>query len=95
MRQDILLDVTGDLAIANGDFLVGESDAQHVELVLSTNPNDWKANPTTGAALVKTIGGNITGFAKRNIQLQLEADGYALDKLNINETGIDVLARAL
>lgn len=95
MRQDILLNQNGDLSILNGDFKIGQSDSQHIELILKTNPNDWKENPVVGAGLVNMLGGNITGFAKRNIQVQLEADGYSLDKITENENGINVTANTI
>jgi hypothetical protein len=95
MRQDILLKSNGGFRIINGDFVLGESNEQHVELILETNPNEWKASPITGAGLVKTLGGNITGFAKRNVQVQLEADGYSLDKITENENGINVTANTI
>ena len=95
MRHDILLKEDGGFIIRNGDFVIGESDEQHVQLILETNPNDWKENPITGAALVKSLGGNITGFAKRNVQVQLEADGYSLNKITEKENGIDVTANTI
>ncbi len=95
MRQDILLNPDGSFMIRNGDFVIGESDQQHIELILQTNPNDWKESPLTGAALIKSLGGNLTGFAKRNVQVQLEADGYMLDQINEHTNGIDVTADLL
>jgi hypothetical protein len=95
MRQDILLDSDNDLKISNGDFVFGESDQQHIELILKTNPNDWKESPIVGAALVKSVAGNLTGFVKRKVTVQLEADGYALDTITENENGINVTARTI
>jgi hypothetical protein len=95
MRQDFLLDADGDIKIVNGDLIIGESDQQHVELLLSTSPNDWKENPVTGAAMIKSLGGNLSGFAKRNVAVQLEADGYAVNSIEENENGINVTARIL
>ena len=95
MRKDIILNADRSFKVTNGDFTVGESDQQHIELILSTNPNDWKATPITGVAMIKNIGGNLTGFAKRNVQVQLEADGYVLQKINETENGIDVTAKVI
>ena len=94
-RQDIILEESGDLSIINGDFLVSESDQQHIEKILSTNPNDWKESPVVGAALVKGLAGNLTGFAKRNVTVQLEADGYALETITEKENGINVTASTI
>jgi hypothetical protein len=95
MRNDILLNTDGSFKVQNGDFVIGESDEQHIELILKTNPNEWKQTPITGAALIKSLGGNITGFAKRNVQVQLEADGYSLQTVIENENGIDVTANTI
>ena len=95
MRQDILIENDGSYQIVNGDFNIGESDQQHIELILGSNPNDWKRSPITGAGLIKNLGGNLTGFAKRNVTVQLEADGYALDKINESENGLNVTATIL
>ena len=95
MRQDIILNATGGFNILHGDFVLDVSNEQHVELILETNPNEWKENPITGVGLIKTLGGNITGFAKRNVQVQLEADGYSLDKITENENGINVTANSI
>jgi hypothetical protein len=90
MRQDLLLDENGDLKCVNGDFAVGDANQQNVQLILATSPGDWKASPTTGAGLIKTYQGNLTGFAKRNIKIQLEADGYNVISISENENGINV-----
>lgn len=95
MRQDILLDANKNVLMRNGDFVIGESDQQNIELILSTNPNDWKESPVVGAALIKSLGGDINGFVKRNVTVQLEADGYVLEEINEKENGIDVKARIL
>ena len=95
MRQDILLKSNGGFKIINGDFVLGESNEQHVELILQTNPNEWKQSPITGACIVKMLGGSITGFAKRNVQVQLEEDGYSLDTITENENGINVTANTI
>ena len=95
IRQDILLDENNDLLIRNGDFVFGESDQQHIECILSTNPNDWKESPVVGAALIKSLGGSLNGFTKRNVTVQLEADGYALEKIIEKENGLDVTARVI
>jgi hypothetical protein len=95
MRQDFILNDNGSFKVANGDFVVAESNEQHVRLILETNPNEWKASPITGAGLVKNLGGSLTGFAKRNVQVQLEADGYSLDKISENENGLHVTANTI
>jgi hypothetical protein len=95
MREDILLDVTGDLAVLNGDFVIGDANQQNVELILKTSPGEWKRNPTVGAGLVNSYQGSVTGFVKRNVTVQLEADGYGVNELTVNENGINVSTTTL
>lgn len=45
---DILLDETGDLAIKNGDLVIGESTLQHQRILLLATKGGFKQHPTTG-----------------------------------------------
>ncbi|MFC4262480.1 hypothetical protein ACFOWM_06310 [Ferruginibacter yonginensis] len=95
MRQDILIDESGVPIVTNGDFTIGESDAQHIELLLKTSPNEWKANSIVGIAIRKALSGNLNGVIKRNIRVQLEADGYKEKTITENENGINVIATTI
>lgn len=91
--KDFLLDAEGDLNIENGDFVLGESDFQHLELILKSEQGQWKEHPELGANLHKAQSGVIDRFLNRDIRVQLEADGFALDELNITEMGIEVTGK--
>lgn len=91
MTQDILLDNTHELLITNGDLVLGESDQQHIDLLLLTEKGEWKQSALTGIGIrryAKTRFGlkERTELAK-TINLQLEYDGYANKKAQINENG--------
>ncbi len=79
--KDVLLQ--DDLAISDGDFVVGNSDAQNVLLILSTAPGSWKQFPLTGVGEAKFINAPLDGALRREIQLQLQADGYRLNSVQI------------
>lgn len=87
--KDILLE-NDDLQVVNGDFFVGDSQNQSVELLLGTMQGQWKQHPEAGCGLSKAQNGVIDRFFQRNIRVQLEADGFSIEKLNINEQGIDL-----
>lgn len=88
-RTDILLR-GDDLAISNGDFEIGVSDPQNVYLILMLPPGSWKQYPLTGVGK-QIINGTLDGGLRRNIQLQLEGDGYRLKALDLNSDGnIDI-----
>ncbi len=93
--NDFLLSKHGDLAIEKGDWLMTNSHHQHIESLLMSVPGEWKENPTTGAGLNLLKNGIIDGFTKRTIAIQLEADGFELDNLEITESGLIIDAKRL
>lgn len=77
MRLDILRDENGNLAFADGDFLVGQSDQQHVEDILDLQPGELKEFPLAGFGAINYIKRTITADEfKRDLKLQLNYDGY-------------------
>ena len=93
--QDILLNEHDNLLIDRGDWQLGHSHQQHVQLLLTSMPGEWKENPETGVGLALSQHGVIDGFIKRTIAVQLEADGFKLDHLQITEKGIIIDAKRL
>lgn len=87
--KDILLE-NDDLQMVNGDFFVGDSQSQSVELLLGTLQGEWKQHPEAGCGLSKAQNGIIDRFLNRNIRVQLQADGFSVENLTINEQGIDL-----
>jgi len=90
--KDFLLN-DGDLLIEQGDWLIADSDQQHIQLLLTSMPAEWKENPETGVGLTLSQHGAIDGFVKRTIAVQLEADGFKLDNLQITEKGLIIDAK--
>ena len=88
--RDIMLDENNDLKIVNGDFLIGESTNQNVELLFKTSPGEWKEHIETGIAIQRSNNGNLDRFLDRTIRVQMEADGYNIEKLVINELGVSI-----
>lgn len=87
--KDIILE-NDDLKIVNGDFFVGESQNQSVELLLKSMQGEWKEHPEAGCGLLKAQNGVIDRFFQRNIRVQLEADGFSVEILTIDEKGIEL-----
>lgn len=88
--KDILLDETGDLAIVGGDFKIGDSAEQSVQQVLISGPGEYKEFPQVGCDIGKQINGVINRFTERNIRVQLESDGFRIEKLKLTEKGLDL-----
>lgn len=93
--RDFLIDQNNNLQIEDGDWLVGDSHHQHIELLLTSIPGQWKENPETGVGLSLSQNGVIDGFIKRTIAVQLEADGFKLDNLQITEKGLLIDAKRI
>lgn len=88
-RKDILLQ-NDDLQIRGGDFVVGESDLQHVYLIIRLAKGNIKQFPLIGVGEERFLNGTIDGNLRRELQLQLESDGYRPRKLGVNGTQIEV-----
>ncbi|MCH4824302.1 hypothetical protein ML462_14090 [Gramella lutea] len=91
MGKDILLDENNDLKITSGDFAIGESEMQEVEMILSTNQGEWKEHPVTGANLVTQIRTtNNDARLERMLRIQMKLDGKDYEqiknkiKMNLN-----------
>lgn len=87
---DLLLTQDYDLEIKNGDFAIGNSQEQSVELMLMSKQGEYKLNPEAGCNILSAKNGVIGRMLDREIRVQLEADGFQLENLTITENGIDV-----
>lgn len=65
-----------------GDFLITDSDTQHVQDIINSFAGWWKEFPTIGVGIKKHLGasGGIQ-VVKRAIKIQLKSDGYRTDKI--------------
>ena len=88
--MDLLLDQSRDLKIEKGDFAIGDSTEQNVELLFISTPGEWKEHIEAGIAIEMKGHGSIDRFINRTIRVQMEADGFEITKLKINETGITI-----
>ncbi len=89
---DILVDSLNDfeLMFENGDFKLGDPSEQNVNLLFVTSPGEWKEIPEVGIGIGKQKGLVIDRFFKRTCRLQLEADGFDIEFLNITTQGVQV-----
>ena len=78
---DLLLSSTYDLAFtAAGDLAVGESDGQHLNLLLLSAQGEWRADPLVGVGLRRyssaPLGPAEAAALQREVAIQLTRDGY-------------------
>lgn len=88
--QDVILGSNHDLKIHNGDFAIGDSTEQNVELIFISTPGEWKEHIETGVSIERAANGSLDRFLDRTIRVQMEADGYKISKLAITETGVSI-----
>lgn len=77
MATDYLLHNDDDLLFANGDLVVGDSDAQHIRDTINAYPGWWKEFPADGVGVRSYL--NSSGQQQqlaREIKIQLQSDGY-------------------
>jgi hypothetical protein len=87
--NDFLLDENGDLLIKDGDFVIGESDSQHVFDIITSFIGEWKQYPNVGVGIMQYLKAQNPNTAANSIKQQLQADGYSLNNctVKIDETG--------
>lgn len=67
-----------------GDFLVADSDTQHVKDIVNAWVGWWKEYPTLGVGAKRFLGGS-GGIQrlKSRVQVALKADGYKAQKVTV------------
>lgn len=77
MRNDLKVGEDYELEISNGDFVISESDRQHITDITFAHPGEFKAFPMLGFAAVLQLKKNPNkNQFKRDLNIQLEYDGY-------------------
>jgi hypothetical protein len=85
---DLLLNGDYDLDIQLGDLVVGESTRQNQQLILITNPGEWRGAPQVGVGIQSMILDDApTAAITSAIQEQLEADGMIIQSLTLATGG--------
>ncbi len=87
MKKDILLDEDGDLKIENGDFVVGVSIYQDVELLLKTALGTLRSDGLWGLNIVEELNNDGGSNFRRKLREQLQRDAKNLKYVNIDNTG--------
>lgn len=95
--KDILLDDEFDLKIENGDFVVGESDEQHLQLITLLEQGQLRYSPLTGVGIFRKLQSPLSNRQqdrlRRDMYEQVEFDGYRPDTATIEFTG-DITIKA-
>lgn len=87
---DFLMDVNGDELLINDDVVLGLSDEQHIIDILRSYPGEWKQSPLAGVNINRAINGLLDGTIRRDVRLQLEADGYKVKNITFTEEELNI-----
>ena len=71
---------------STGDFALMDSDIQHIDDIIHAAPGHWKEFPHVGCEIFKYLNGKNTQEIERIIKIQLQADGYQVDRPEIKFT---------
>jgi hypothetical protein len=80
-----------DLIIEDGDFVIVESDVQHVSDTIAAFPGWWKENPADGVGILQYLkSSGREQVISRSIKIQLTSDGYkvASPEISITSDGL-------
>ncbi len=90
---DIVLQ-ENDLAFFQGDFRLGDSDAQHIEHLLSAEKGNYAQFPTVGVGIGQYQNGTATSDQiSREIRLELQRDGYQVAAVEVRDGSIHLDAK--
>ncbi len=84
MVKDIDLETDLDLKIIDGDFVISDSDQNHVINILKAYLGGYKQFPLVGVGIDYYLASAGTQqVIKRNITVQMESDGYKVNKIEV------------
>jgi len=86
--SDILTDKGGDLVIENGDLVTGDSEVQEIESILVAEKGHFSQFPLIGVGVRKRLSGPFKAASfKRDVRVNLESDGFNVNKVDVDEEG--------
>lgn len=85
MPKDILLDEHLDLAFKNGDFIIGESTAQHQKTLLLSEKGEWKEHSKRGVGARRFLEDHKPDNFAREIRQEFATDGMKVKSVLIKE----------
>ena len=67
-----------DIEIKNGDFVIDESDQQHIEDIFIAQKGEFKEFPQVGFGAINYLKTTISPYKfERDLRIQLEYDNYS------------------
>lgn len=88
--KDFALNTDGDLLVVDGDFAIGESNGDDIQLIIASTPGDWKQNPACGANATAEINNSDAYAFKLRIEEQLKSDGFTVNSVKLTNGEVEV-----
>lgn len=83
--KGILIDSgTGDLLVENGGLVIGDTEAQTVEAVLTANRGEFKESPLIGGEAMQMLGGSVDVMWPGRVKKMLKACGVECERVKVD-----------
>jgi hypothetical protein len=94
--RDIILNEDNEIQFFSGDFLIGDSDSQHIQHIIEATKGNFLENPTVGVNITEYKNGNVThDEISKRIRVELQKDGYYLNAIQVNQDEIKLDAQRI
>lgn len=81
-----------DLVIEDGDFIISNSDQQHIADTINAFPGWWKENPADGVGIFQYLESSGQEQAiERSVKINLQSDGYQVGNPNVSKDAAGTL----
>jgi hypothetical protein len=90
---DFLLDDDDELLMRTGDFVIGDASKQHAKCLVRAVPGQYRQWPMVGADVFSQLNGPNPDVWVRNLRLQLEADGMAVEEVSYRTNKLTINGR--
>lgn len=85
--KDLIFDENGDLAIVNGDFVIGESNNQHQKDILIATKGEIKEFPEIGVGIAAMLSDDDYTDLLIEAKKNLEYDGMKINNIEFTTDG--------
>lgn len=87
--KGILLDADFGFAIANGDFVVGDTTYQNKALLLTLEKGELRESVAVGVGIEKYLLGSDEQLLETEIRKQFSLDGLTIESLSVSNGVIE------
>tara|TARA_R110000822_G_scaffold51872_16_gene134748 strand:+ start:53 stop:355 length:303 start_codon:yes stop_codon:yes gene_type:complete len=95
---DIILNTNDyNLGITNGDFIIGESDQQHIQTILHAKAGQFYETPMIGVGIIDHLNSGVTVTRIKNvITKHLNVDNFDVKSISVGDDftiGVDAIRK--